>query len=174
MTKNRLALAALPLAVALLVSPATATFAQSLGGVDRNLDDVSNDRPAFTGDLSGIRWRKPGSVPDAALASAFSLPSIGRAGNLPRNAGRGPALFTFDLNLTRNFPVTERARLRPTVEIDNLLNATVFTFGAEFINFNALRPDATPAQRAAFLNSFLAPTRTLRQRTIRLGLRFDF
>ena len=114
------------------------------------------------------------STPDAALASAFSLPTIGRAGDLPRNAGRGPALFTFDLSLARDFPVSERARLRPTVEIGNLLNSTVFTFGAEFINFSALRPGATPAQRGAFLDSFLAPTRTLRQRTIRLGVRLDF
>jgi hypothetical protein len=54
------------------------------------------------------------------------------------------------------------------------LNKTVFTFGAEFINFNALRPDATPAQRQAFLDTFLVPTRTLRPRSIRLGVRFDF
>jgi hypothetical protein len=151
-----------------------APFNVTLGGADRNLDDVSNDRPIFTGDPELIRWREPGSTPDPALASAFSLPAIGRTGNLPRNAGRGPALFTFDLNLARDFPLSERARLRPTVEIDNVLNATVFAFGAEFINFNALRPDATPAQREAFLNSFLAPTRTLRQRTVRLGVRLDF
>jgi outer membrane receptor protein involved in Fe transport len=151
-----------------------APFNVSLGGSDRNLDDVSNDRPNFTGDLAGIRWRPPGSPPDPALVAAFSLPAIGRTGNLPRNAGRGPALFTFDLNLARDFPVSERARLRPAVEIGNVLNATVFTFGAEFVNFGALRPDATAAQREAFLNSFLVPTRTLRQRTVRLGLRFDF
>ena len=135
---------------------------------------MSNDRPIFTGDLSRIRWRPPGSTPDPALVSAFSLPSIGRTGNLPRNAGRGPALFTFDLNLTRDFRVSERARLRPTVEIGNLLNAAVFTFGAEFINFNALRPAASAEQRQAFLDSFLMPTHTLRPRSIRVGLRFDF
>ena len=94
-------------------------------GSDRNLDDVSNDHPAFAGDLSRIRWRPPGSAPDAALASAFSLPAIGRTGNLPRNAGRGPALFTFDLNLARDFRVSERARLRPTVEFGNLLNISL-------------------------------------------------
>jgi hypothetical protein len=107
------------------------------------------------------------------LSFPFTLDQS-RTGNLPRNAGRGPALFTFDLNLARDFPVSERARLRPAVEIGNVLNATVFTFGAEFVNFGALRPDATAAQREAFLNSFLVPTRTLRQRTVRLGLRFDF
>ncbi|HLL76420.1 MAG TPA: TonB-dependent receptor, partial [Pyrinomonadaceae bacterium] len=77
-----------------------APFNVSLGGSDRNLDDVSNDRPIFTGNLSAIRWRRPGSPTDSAVASAFALPAIGRTGDLPRNAGRGPALFTFDLNLT--------------------------------------------------------------------------
>ncbi len=65
-------------------------------------------------------------------------------------------------------------RLRPVVEIDNVLNKTVFTFGAEFINFSALRADATDEQRRAFLDTFLVPTRTLRPRTMRLGFRLDF
>ncbi|MCA1641777.1 MAG: TonB-dependent receptor [Acidobacteria bacterium] len=152
-----------------------APFNVSLGGDDRNLDDVGNDRPSFSGDLNLIRWRAPGSAAvDPALLASFSLPTIGRTGNLPRNAGTGPALFTLDLSLTREFRFNERARLRPVVEIDNVLNKTVFTFGAEFINFSALRPDAAPAQRQSFLGSFLAPTRTLRPRSIRVGVRFDF
>ncbi len=65
-------------------------------------------------------------------------------------------------------------RLRPVVEIDNVLNKTVFSFGTEFINFTGLSPAATPEQREAFLNSFLVPTRTLRPRQIRVGFRFDF
>ncbi|HEV2707509.1 MAG TPA: TonB-dependent receptor [Pyrinomonadaceae bacterium] len=151
-----------------------APFNLSLGGLDRNLDDVSNDRPDFNGDLALIRERRAGEPLDARLLDAFSLPAIGRTGNLPRNAGRGPAVFTFDLNLTREFRLSERTRLRPVVEVDNVLNKTVHTFGAEFIDFTALRPDATPEQRRAFLDTFLVPTRTLRQRTIRLGLRLDF
>jgi len=65
-------------------------------------------------------------------------------------------------------------RLRPALEIDNVLNKTVHTFGAEFVDFKALRPDSTPEQRRAFLDTFLVPTRTLRQRTLRVGLRLDF
>jgi hypothetical protein len=152
-----------------------APFNVSLGGDDRNLDDVGNDRPSFGGDLNLIRWHAPDSAAlDPALLASFSLPTIGRAGNLPRNAGRGPALFALDLNLTREFRLGGHARLRPTVEIDNALNKTVFTFGAEFINFSALKPDATPAQRQALLDSFLTPTRTLRPRSIRVGVRLDF
>ncbi|HZH31380.1 MAG TPA: TonB-dependent receptor [Pyrinomonadaceae bacterium] len=151
-----------------------APFNVSLGGADRNLDDVGNDRPVFDGDPRLIRSRRPGEPLDPALAAAFSLPTIGRVGNLPRNAGRGPAFFTFDINVTREFRLSERLRLRPNIEIDNPLNKTVYTFGAEFINFNALRPAASAEQRRAFLDSFLVPTRTLRPRSIRVGLKLDF
>lgn len=151
-----------------------APFNISLGGVDRNLDDVSNDRPVFVGDTSLIRWRRPGSALDPRLLEAFTLPTIGRTGNLPRNAGLGPALFAFDLNVTREFRLGEHTRLRPTVEFDNALNKTVYTFGAEFINFDALRPGASAEQRRAFADTFLVPTRTLRPRTMRVGLRLDF
>jgi hypothetical protein len=156
------------------LSVSGAPFNLTLGGADRNLDDVSNDRPSFSGDLTLIRWRRPGAALDARLLSALSLPAVGRTGNLPRNAGQGPPTFTFDLKLAREFRRGERLRLRPSVEIDNVLNAAIFTFGAEFINFSALRADATPAQRQALLDTFLVPTRTLRPRTIRLGVRLDF
>jgi hypothetical protein len=151
-----------------------APFNLSLGGDDRNLDDVSNDRPFFSGDLKLLNWRRPGAPLDPRLLASLSLPLIGQTGDLPRNAGRGPGLFNFDLNLARDFRLSEHTRLRPTVEVDNVLNKTVFTFGAEFINFNALRPDATAAQRQAFADTFLVPTHTLRPRTMRVGLRLDF
>ncbi len=151
-----------------------APFNISIGGDDRNLDDVGTDRPIFTGDLSLLRFREPGEPLDQRLLTAFRLPTIGEIGNLPRNAGLGPALFLLDLNVTREFKPTERLRIRGSLEIDNLLNKTVFSFGTEFINFNGLNPAATPEQRQAFLDSFLVPTRTLRQRQIRVGIRFDF
>jgi hypothetical protein len=151
-----------------------APFNLSLGGADRNLDDVGNDRPSFDGDPRLIRWRRPGAPLDPRLLEAFKLPTVGRTGDLPRNAGTGPALFAFDLNVEREFRLKGRARLRPTVEVDNLLNKTVYTFGAEFINFNALRPTATAEQRRAFADTFLTPTRTLRPRSLRVGLRLEF
>ncbi len=151
-----------------------APFNLSSGGVDRNLDDVSNDRPNFSGNTADLRWRGPGTPLDSAILDHFSLPTIGQSGNLPRNAGQGPGFILFDLSVTREFRINERMRLRPVVEFDNVLNKTVFSFGAEFINFNALAPTATAAQRQAFLDSFLLTTRTLRHRQIRLGMRLDF
>jgi hypothetical protein len=151
-----------------------APFNISIGGADRNLDDVGNDRPNYNGDLSKLRWRGPGSSMDSSVAESFSQPVVGQTGNLPRNAGRGPGLFLFDLSVTREFRISERVRVRPVVEFDNVLNKTVFSFGAEFVDFNALSATATPEQRQSFLDSFLLATRTLRPRQIRLGIRMDF
>ena len=136
-----------------------APFNISLGGVDRNLDDVSNDRPNFSGDTRLLRWRKPGQPLDPSVIESFTIPTIGQPGNLPRNAGIGPPLFVFDLNVTREFRLTDRLRLRSVVEFDNVLNKTVFSFGSEFINFN---------------DSFLVAQRTMRPRQIRFGLRIQF
>jgi hypothetical protein len=134
-----------------------APFNISLGGVDRNLDDVSNDRPNYSGDLRLLRWRRPGEPLDEHIA--FTVPQIGQAGNLPRNVGRGPGLFVFDINVTEKFHLTERVVLRPSVEFDNVLNKTVFSFGSEFIDVG---------------ESFLIPKRTMRPRQIRVGLRMEF
>ncbi|HEX6044852.1 MAG TPA: TonB-dependent receptor [Pyrinomonadaceae bacterium] len=136
-----------------------APFNISLGGVDRNLDDVSNDRPNFSGDTRLLRWRAPGEPLNASLLDSFSVPTIGQPGNLPRNAGIGPGLFVFDVGVTREFHFSDRVRLRPVIEFDNVLNKTVFSFGSEFINLN---------------DSFLLATRTLRPRQIRAGLKVGF
>ncbi|HKE60137.1 MAG TPA: carboxypeptidase regulatory-like domain-containing protein [Pyrinomonadaceae bacterium] len=151
-----------------------APFNISIGGVDRNLDDVGNDRPNFAGDAKLLHWQKPGQNIDQSVVALFSLPLLGQAGNLPRNAGHGPGLFSFDLNVTREFQLSERIRVRPSVEFDNVLNKTVFSFGSEFINFNAISPNASAEQRQTFLDSFLVATRTMRPRQIRLGFRLEF
>ena len=151
-----------------------APFNLGLGGSDRNLDDVGNDRPIFTGDTSSLKWRRPGEAFDASILDQFSLPAIGQSGNLPRNAGTGPGIFIFDLSIAREFKVTDKIRLRPVVEFDNVLNKTVFSFGSEFIDFTAFGPTSSAATRQGFLDSFLVATRTMRPRQIRLGLRLDF
>ncbi len=138
-------------------------FALGIGGNDRNLDDVGTDRPNFTGDLRQIGWRRLSETLDQNLAAAFSLPTIGSVGNLPRNAGRGPGQHTINLRASRVFNLGERRKLTPQVEVFNPLNETIFNFGAEFVDF-------APTS----LGNFLVPARTLKARTMRLGLRFKF
>jgi hypothetical protein len=138
-------------------------FSIGVSGADRNLDDVNNDRPNFTGALDGIVWRRPGEPLNPSLASEFSLPAIGSSGNLPRNAGRGPGVYTLNLRLAREFKFGERSRAEIQIEAFNPLNATIFNFGSEFIDFGP-----------AGLGDFLTPRRTVKPRTMRLGLKFDF
>lgn len=143
-------------------------------GIDRNLNDVSTDRPNFTGDLKDIKFRTPGSPVPNELLAQFSLPTIGaKSGNLPRNAGIGPRLYIFDLSVTREWKFGERFRLRPNIEFGNILNMSVFSFGSEFVDFIGLNSNPTITQRTNAAN-FLIPTRTYRKREIRVGLRFDF
>ncbi|NOT48316.1 MAG: TonB-dependent receptor [Acidobacteria bacterium] len=150
-----------------------APFNISIGGNDRNLDDISNDRPNFTGDLNDIRWRVFGSTFPDALANRLSLAPIGSPGNLPRNAGRGPTFYLFDMNFSREFRVTERFRIRPSAEFGNILNMTVFSFGSNFIDFDLLN-STNPMTVANVRAGFLAPTRTVRPRQTRLGIRVEF
>jgi hypothetical protein len=138
-------------------------FSIGANGNDRNLDDVSNDRPIFTGDLDTIRWRTLSSPLNQALADAFSLPTIGTVGNLPRNAGRGPVSHTLNLRLSRAFQLAENRKLEFQLESFNPFNSTVFSFGAEFVDF-------APSS----LSNFLVPQRTIRPRTLRVGLKFEF
>jgi hypothetical protein len=117
--------------------------------------------------LDDIVYRDPNDPYPQALADSFSLAPIGTPGNLPRNAGKGPALFIFDLGLSREFRFTERFKIRPQVSIDNVFNARVFSFGSDFINLSTA---GTPE----FEQGFLVPSRTLRARLIQLGIRVDF
>jgi hypothetical protein len=147
----------------LLRLASSAPFNLSGGGVDRNLDDVNTDRPNFNGDPDIIRYRNPGEPFPTDIFNALSLPTIGSiGGNLGRNAGEGPGLFLFDMNVSRQFKFGERFVLRPNIEINNVFNARVFSFRTAFIN--ATDPQTT----------FLVPGFTYRPRQIRLGLRFDF
>ena len=149
----------------------SAPFNLGNGGSDRNLDDLSTDRINYSGDLRDLRWRSPGSaVPSDNYIAQFSLAPIGaRGGNLPRNSGRGPSFYTFDLGITREWTFGEKMKFRPVVQFDNILNAAVFNYGAGFIDFNGLTV-SNPAAKS----NFLVPGRTFRQRQLRLGFRFDF
>ncbi len=137
-------------------------FNVGINGNDRNLDDVDNDRPQFNLNAP-VLWRSPGSPPSDALLAGFSLPTIGTSGGMARNAGRGPRQSTLSVRISRRIQVGEKLKFTPQVEAFNPLNATVFNFGAEFIDF-------VPSS----LGSFLVPPRTVRPRSVRVGVKFEF
>ncbi|MEW6126687.1 MAG: TonB-dependent receptor [Acidobacteriota bacterium] len=129
-------------------------------GFDRNLNDIANDRPNFISEIARPVWRKPNSNAATDVKSALALAPLGSDGNLPRNYGRGPGTFTFNIRASRTFHLTEQIRLRPAIDVFNVLNHTVFNFGSEFVD----RDDA----------DFLVPRRTQRPRTIQLNVKVDF
>jgi hypothetical protein len=97
------------------------------------------------------------------LVEGSARPTIGSVGNLPRNAGRGPNTYTLNLRLLHELCFGERRKAELLVEAFNLLNSTVFSFGAEYVDFI---PSST--------GNFLVPPRTVKPRTMRLGVKFDF
>ena len=58
--------------------------------------------------------------------AAFSIPSPGTFGDLPRNALRGPNFRQFDLVLNKRFALTESTNLEFRTEIFNIFNFTNF------------------------------------------------
>lgn len=143
-------------------------------GYDRNLDDLSTDRLNYSGNLKDIAARNPGSPFPTDFVNGLSLQPIGaNGGNLKRNAGRGPSMYIFDLNVSRQWKLGDRIKIRPNIEFGNILNAAVFSYGAQFIDFRPFDSTPTELQRLDYEN-ILVPTRTYRQRQIRVGLRFDF
>ena len=138
-------------------------FNIGINGNDRNLDDVGNDRPDFSGRLDQIGWRRPSAALTSSQVDDFSLPMIGTVGNLPRNAGLGPAMHTLNVRVSRAIGLGAGLKAQVLAEAFNPLNATVFSFGAEFVDY-------VPGRAG----SFLTPRRTIKPRTLRLGLRLSF
>ena len=126
-------------------------------GFDRNLNDIENDRPNFLSNIGRPEWRRPDSAPADTIKSQLQLAPIGSGGNLPRNYGRGPGTRTINLRAARTFTMREHVKIRSSIDVFNLFNSSIFSFGSEFID----RDDA----------DFLMPRRTQRPRTVQLSLK---
>ena len=129
-------------------------------GFDRNLNDIENDRPSLITEIGRPVWRRPGSAPADDVKSALELAPIGSTGSLPRNYGVGPGTRTISLRASRTIVVREHIRVRPSIDVFNVFNNTIFSFGSEFVD----RDDS----------DFLLPRRTQRPRTVVLSLRVSF
>jgi hypothetical protein len=129
-------------------------------GFDRNLNDIQNDRPNFIASIGRPVWRRPGAVSNESVERSLALAPIGSSGNLPRNYGRGPGTRVINLRAARTFTRGERIRVRPALDVFNLFNNSIFSFGSEFID----RDDV----------DFLVARRTQRARVVQLNLKVSF
>jgi hypothetical protein len=115
-------------------------------------------RPNVTGDprlsgsaRTGIFWLDPAKV---VIPTDASRPF----GNLGRNAIYGPSFFQLDVNLQKNFRITEGSSLQFRSEFFNLLNKT---------NFRAPVVNRTAANFGQF-------TQTYPARQIQFALKLTF
>lgn len=65
--------------------------------------------------------------------AAFAIPAIGRYGNAPRNALRGPGLAQFDTSLSRRISFSERYGLDLRMDVFNLFNRVNYANPSGFL-----------------------------------------
>ena len=104
--------------------------------------------------------------------NAFSLPDVGKFGNLGRGTIRGPGISTVDLSVVKNWRLTERYSLQLRVELFNVFNHTNLQgvdAGLFFDNVAAHETFGKPLNP-----SFGQLTGARGPREIQLGLKFNF
>ena len=67
--------------------------------------------------------------------AAFSVPTAGIQGNLPRNTLRGFGWNELDLTLRRQFPIHESVALQFRADIFNVMNSPKFALTGNSLNF---------------------------------------
>jgi hypothetical protein len=97
--------------------PFTPVFFSTIGG-----SGFTGVRPRLTGIPAA-----PTARGSSANAAAYGAPAPGTWGNAPRNSIRGPALFSFDANLSRAFAVRGRSSVEVRVSATNVLNRVTFS-----------------------------------------------
>jgi len=118
---------------------------------------VVTHRPNITGEIyaddpSATQWFNPANI---VVPTDSSQPF----GNAPRNAARGPALYTMDLGLHKDLRVGGTSRLQFRLEAFNVLNKT--NLGAP----NSNRSNA---------NFGSITTLAIQPRQVQLGVKVDF
>jgi len=107
-----------------------------------------NMQPETINGVNGFQFLNP---------LAVSTPLVGTFGNCGEGSFRGPGLDTIDLNIAKQFVVTERTNLQFMAQFINLFNTPIF--GA---------PNATLGPTFGFISS------SNPGRQIQFGLRFSF
>jgi len=113
--------------------PLNLNYGGAAAGTDFSRTGLGNDRPNQL--LPNPDATNP-ICSNSAICVQFLNPAafstsipVGSYGNVGRNAVRGPGTFNFDLELRREFAITERFRLQAIADAFNLLNHTNFVGG---------------------------------------------
>jgi hypothetical protein len=94
-----------------------------LSGGDNSSSNIGFDRAVPTGQPVYASSRAcSGNCESYLNASAFATNAPGTFGSVGRGAYRGPGYDNWDMSITRNFPVSERAQIRFRAEYFNVFN----------------------------------------------------
>jgi hypothetical protein len=139
--------------------PVTITSNGSLMGVNAGTQYANLTGSAYSGQNS-FQWLNPG---------AFTRPADGSYGSMGRNALRMPGIFNADVNLVKNFAITEAAKLQFRCEIFNLFNhPQVWGINTGFSGDN-------PGSAISSSDKNFGQASSYRDaRTLQLALRFSF
>jgi hypothetical protein len=90
------------------------------GANDQNGNNY--ERPNVSGNAYGSNT---GGFPQWLNPAAFSVPAPGTFGNSQRNSLVGPAFWTFNMALSREFRILEKSRLEARMEAFNVTNSFI-------------------------------------------------
>ncbi|MBA2645534.1 MAG: TonB-dependent receptor, partial [Pyrinomonadaceae bacterium] len=132
--------------------------------------------------FSGIVQLQSGFAYTAGVGADLNRDGNSRNDRVPgseRNSFRTPNVYQFDARITRNFRITETARLRLILEGFNIFNrANIETVNSNFFrNFTAASTGGvnTLTLNAPFATAvFDSPRTFLTQRQLQLAIKFDF
>ncbi|HEY3938332.1 MAG TPA: TonB-dependent receptor [Bryobacteraceae bacterium] len=133
---------------------------------DSEYTGLSN-RPDLVGDPS-----IPAGAPRNQVGpeiSAFAVQPFGRPGDLGRNVFTGPRYYDTDVNLSKNFALTERFNLQLRAECYNIFNRVQF----ENPDVNG-DTTASPGTFGQALSTLTQPDGTTSARQIQLALKLRF
>jgi Carboxypeptidase regulatory-like domain len=110
--------------------PLNLNYGGSAAGTDFSRTGLGNDRP---NQLLPNAYATSQNCGNSSICVQFLNPAafsnsipVGSYGNLGRNSVRGPGTFNFDLELRREFAITERLRLQAIADAFNVINHTNF------------------------------------------------
>lgn len=136
-----------------LIAQAQSGFPISIGATNASLQGLAFNslRPNITGEVVVEGRTKAERIRQYFNTLAFAQPVPYTFGNAPRTLPnlRGPAYFSTNLSLQRDFQLTERSRLQIRAEAFNIFNRANFqtpgtTFGAP--NFGIITSTEDPRQ----------------------------